>query len=144
MWHVTCNIWHMTWDMWHMVHCGVRRHSWTTKPFMQLNQKSWPKSFTRTISVPFWELVHIFEHFFFFNYRSHANMFYFGGRGYLKKIVIEFDFEVALNQINWRYTSVRKKKNYWLQSLTFEDMHQGPIGRPPILVICTSSPFESI
>ena len=55
----------------------MQRHSGTTKPFIQLNQKSWPKSCTRTIPVPFWELVHIFKHCFW-NYRSNANILVFG------------------------------------------------------------------
>ena len=42
----------------------MRRHSRTTEPFKQLNQKSWPESCIRTISVPFLELVHISKLFF--------------------------------------------------------------------------------
>ena len=43
---------------------NMQRHIRTTGPFKQENQKSWPKSCTRTISVHFREMVHAFNQFF--------------------------------------------------------------------------------
>ena len=70
----------------------MRRHSWTTEPFKQLNQKSWPESFIRTISVPLWEVVHIFKHFIFiiifFLALQFGNVLVFTSQGPCNKVLL--------------------------------------------------------